>query len=697
MGPMSEIDEAGVGIDEAGDADGDGVKVEVVKQAGPPGVLRDRYTIRSAQPLPELSTPSADAFVAEDKRDPGRQLFGLICKPELPPRVNVMRALKGVSSPGLTQLVEWGPMNWPPAGRQCMTVVYERPAGARVMTSMRGEVPRVDEYQITKRVIEPLTAALKEMDGRGVPHRAIRPTNMFWGDGNGERIAFGDCTCTPPAFDQPILFETVESGMCTPIARGTGDHTEDFYALGVTVALLLLGRNPAANMSDDAILGAKIQQGSYNMLIGDERLPLPLIELLRGLLCDDGSQRWDVEDLDLWLSGRRMSPLQPRGEKRAARGFPFMGREYFNGRELSQAMSRNWDQAIPPVVEGKLELWLRRAVEDKDKANVVAEVVRMALNSATDKKSSTDLMLCKVLILLDQAAPIRYKGFNAMPDGFGSALAAVMASRGDTRLLTEIILREVPRLWFEMRGEYQPDNSLMESNFKELRSYLSQTGMGYGLERCLYELNDALPCQSSLLGEEYVVEVKEMLPALNAAASKRSEGKQIPIDRHIAAFLGARMRSDIDRNLNILNDPNSSISMMAALNLYAVLQYRLGPESLPGLAAWVGTMIAPIVQAFHGREKRKELEKEIPRLVRKGSLVEIYNLLENAEERVRDEQEFSFAQAQYQAAEEEIKHIQLETEERAVEADKIGRQTAAVTGIIVAMVTASIVVISAVF
>lgn len=694
---MSEIDEAGVGIDEAGDADGDGVKVEVVKQAGPPGVLRDRYTIRSAQPLPELSTPSADAFVAEDKRDPGRQLFGLICKPELPPRVNVMRALKGVSSPGLTQLVEWGPMNWPPAGRQCMTVVYERPAGARVMTSMRGEVPRVDEYQITKRVIEPLTAALKEMDGRGVPHRAIRPTNMFWGDGNGERIAFGDCTCTPPAFDQPILFETVESGMCTPIARGTGDHTEDFYALGVTVALLLLGRNPAANMSDDAILGAKIQQGSYNMLIGDERLPLPLIELLRGLLCDDGSQRWDVEDLDLWLSGRRMSPLQPRGEKRAARGFPFMGREYFNGRELSQAMSRNWDQAIPPVVEGKLELWLRRAVEDKDKANVVAEVVRMALNSATDKKSSTDLMLCKVLILLDQAAPIRYKGFNAMPDGFGSALAAVMASRGDTRLLTEIILREVPRLWFEMRGEYQPDNSLMESNFKELRSYLSQTGMGYGLERCLYELNDALPCQSSLLGEEYVVEVKEMLPALNAAASKRSEGKQIPIDRHIAAFLGARMRSDIDRNLNILNDPNPSIAMMAALNLYAVLQYRLGPESLPGLAAWVGTMIAPIVQAFHGREKRKELEKEIPRLVRKGSLVEIYNLLENAEERVRDEQEFSFAQAQYQAAEEEIKHIQLETEERAVEADKIGRQTAAVTGIIVAMVTASIVVISAVF
>lgn len=693
---MAEIDEAEVEIDEAEDGD-EGAQAEVVKPTGPPGVLRDRYTIRSSQPLPELSTPSAEAFVAEDKRDPGRQLFGLICRPELPPRANVMRALKGVSSPGLLQLVEWGPMNWPPAGRQCMTVVYERPAGNRVMTSLRGEVPRIDEYQITKRVIEPLTAALKEMDGRGVPHRAIRPTNMFFGDGNGERLAFGDCVCSPPAFDQPVLFETIESGMCTPIARGTGDHTEDFYAMGVTIAFFLLGRNPMAGMSDDAILGAKIQQGSYNVLIGDERLPLPLIELLRGLLCDDGSQRWDVEDLDLWLSGRRMSPLQPRGEKRASRGFPFMGREYFNGRELSQAMAKNWDQAIPPVVEGKLELWLRRAVEDKDRANVVAEVVRMALNSSTDKKSSTDLMLCKVLILLDQAAPIRYKGFNAMPDGFGSALAATMAAKGDTRLLTEIILREVPRLWFEMRGEYQPDNSLMESNFKELRSYLTQTGMGFGLERCLYELNDALPCQSPLLGEEYVVEVKEMLPALNAAASKRSDGKSAPIDRHIAAFLGARMRSDIDRNLQALADSSQSTAMMSALNLYAVLQYRLGPESLPALAGWIGSMIAPIVQAFHGREKRRQLEKEIPRLVRKGSIVEIYNVLENAEERVKDEQEFAFAQAQYQAAEDEVKHIQLEAEERAVEADKIGKQTAAVTGIVIAMITASIVVVSAIF
>lgn len=670
---------------------------EPVKPVGPPGTLRDRYLIRAGQPLPEFSTPSAEAFAAEDKRDPNRALFALISKPELPPRVTVMRALKGVASPGLLQLVEWGPMHWSPAGRQCMTVVYERPGGQRIMTHLKGEVRRIDEYEIGKKVIEPLASAIRELNARGLTHRAIRPTNLFAMDANGERLAFGDCVASPPGFDQPVLFETIESGMCTPIARGSGSFADDLYAMGVTLALLLMGRNPVAGMNDEAILSAKIQYGTYNMLIGEERLPLAMIELLRGLLCDDGDQRWTAEDLDLWMSGRRMSPLQPRGERRAARGFLFLGKEYFNGRELSQAMAKNWDQAIPPVVDGKLELWLRRAVEDKEKANVVAEVVRVALNVSADKKSGTDLMLCKVLILLDKTAPIRYKGFNAMPDGFGSALAAVVASRGDNRLLVEMILREVPKLWFELRGEYQPDNSLMEANFRELRTYLSQPGLGFGLERCLYEMNDSLPLQSPLIGEDYVVEVKEVLPALNAAAARRGDTKQPPIDLHIAAFLGARMRSDIDRNLQQLNDPSPDVMLMSMLNLYAVLQYRLGPESLPALASWAGASLAPVISGFHGREKRKELEKEIPKAVRKGSLVELYNLLENPEARARDDQEFQFAQAQYHAAEEEIRQIQSDSEERAAEADRIGRQAAAVTSIIIAMVVATIVVISSVF
>lgn len=666
---------------------------EAVVPAGPPGVLRDRYTIRSNEPLADMSTPNAEAFVAADKRDPKRALFALICRPDLPVRVNVMRALKGMQGAGQMQLVEWGPMNWPPAGRQCMTVVYERPTGKRLMANLRSECRRVDEYAITPKVVEPLVSAIRELTSRGITHRAIRTTNLFFMDESGDRIALGDCVTAPPAFDQPLVFETIEAGMANNVARGSGTYADDLYSLGVTLVFLLLGRNPVANMDDETILKMKIQQGSYNTLVGDERLPLAFVELLRGLLCDDAEQRWDIEALDLWLSGRRLSPLQPRHEKRAARGFPFNGKEYFNGRELAAAMARNWDAAIPPVLEGKLELWLRRAVEDKERAQAVADMVRVVLNGGGERRAVTDQMLCKVLMLLDPTAPIRYKGFNAMPDGVGTALAAVMAQKSDTRLVAEVILREVPKLWFEARKFYSPDNSLMEGNFRELKGYLTQTGMGFGLERCLYEMNDALPCQSPLIGEEYITELKELLPALNASATKMGASKQWPVDRHVAAFMGARARSDIDRNLMALSDPDQGKSFLALLNLFAVFQYRLGPEQLTALAAWIGSLASSAIAGYHSRDKRKELEKELGKLVRRGSVVEIYNLLENPGERDKDENDFAWAQAQYQAAEDEIKRVQNNEEDRQSEATRIGKQTAAVTGILVALITTSIVVI----
>lgn len=666
---------------------------EAVVPAGPPGVLRDRYTIRSNEPLADMSTPNAEAFVAADKRDPKRPLFALICRPDLPVRVNVMRAIKGMQGAGQMQLVEWGPMNWPPAGRQCMTVVYERPTGKRLMANLRSECRRIDEYVITPKVVEPLVSAIRELTSRGITHRAIRTTNLFYMDESGDRIALGDCVTAPPAFDQPLVFETIEAGMANNVARGSGTYADDLYSLGVTLVFLLLGRNPVANMDDETILKMKIQQGSYNTLVGDERLPLAFVELLRGLLCDDAEQRWDIEALDLWLSGRRLSPLQPRHEKRAARGFPFNGKEYFNGRELAAAMARNWDAAIPPVLEGKLELWLRRAVEDKERAQAVADMVRVVLNGGGERRAVTDQMLCKVLMLLDPTAPIRYKGFNAMPDGVGTALAAVMAQKSDTRLVAEVILREVPKLWFEARKFYSPDNSLMEGNFRELKGYLTQTGMGFGLERCLYEMNDALPCQSPLIGEEYITELKELLPALNASAGKMGGSKQWPVDRHIAAFMGARARSDIDRNLLALSDPDQGKSFLALLNLFAVFQYRLGPEQLTALAAWIGSLASSAISGYHSRDKRKELEKELGKLVRRGSVVEIYNLLENPGERDKDENDFAWAQAQYQAAEDEIKRVQNNEEDRQSEATRIGKQTAAVTGILVALITTTIVVI----
>src|SRR3546814_9576894 len=91
---------------------------------------------------------------------------------------------------------------------------------------------------------------------------------------------------------------------------------------------------------------AKITKGSYAALVGETRLSLPMVEVQRGLLCDDPDERWRHDDLQLWLSGRHLSPKQALLPPKAARLFPFEGEEYNNTSALSSALGRNWAAAL---------------------------------------------------------------------------------------------------------------------------------------------------------------------------------------------------------------------------------------------------------------------------------------------------------------------------------------------------------------
>src|SRR3546814_10365001 len=102
-----------------------------------------------------------------------------------------------------------------------------------------------------------------------------------------------------------------------PSGRGNGAVADDLYALGATILYLLQGHSPLAGLDDRSIVAAKIEKGSFAAMSGEARLPVGLMEPLRGLLMDDPQQRWTIEDLDLWVSGRRLSPKQAQPPKRA--------------------------------------------------------------------------------------------------------------------------------------------------------------------------------------------------------------------------------------------------------------------------------------------------------------------------------------------------------------------------------------------
>ena len=655
------------------------------KGAGTPAVLKDRFNIYPGQALPDYATGSAQAFGAEDMRALGKPLVALLVKPGMPYRADALRVLKSISTPGLMSLVEYGVIDWAPINRKVMAVIYERPLGPRVMADIDGEFRRVEDNELIKKAVNPIAAALHEMAAHNLTHRAIRPTNMFWTTPEREAVVLGDCATSPPGFDQPLAVETIESALTQPAGRGNGTLHDDLYAFGASMLMLLLGRNPLTGVQPQEIIRSKIVDGSYQVMAGNERVPIQLIEMMKGLLSDDPRTRWTQDSLDQWIGGKRMAQVQSRIEKRAARGFEFNGKDYFSVRELAVAFCANWDAAIPFVSDGRLELWLRRSLDQKEMANAVATAVNSAGFASADKRIAGDMMLCRVCLVLDKLAPIRYKTVSVMPDGVGTLLAVTMASNGDVRPIADLLLREVQKAWMDTR-DYTPDNATLDASFRAQRGYLEKATIGNGIERVLYELNKSISCQSQFTAESFVLEIRDLLPALNATA-KKAEGKAWPIDRHVAAFIGARTTFDIDRQMVEIADPSPERSTLGMLNLLAMLQWRQGQTQLFGLTSWVGGLVQPIINSYQNRQKRRELEREVPRLVRQGNLIDLARLLDNPEERFKDQQGFEAACQEWREAAREIRDIEAGLSEGDDAIAKTAQQVAALVSVTIALLT----------
>lgn len=271
-----------------------------------------------------------------------------------------------------------------------------------------------------------------------------------------------------------------------------------------------------------------------------------------------------------------------------------------------------------------------------------------------------------------------------MPEGFGSALAVELLRRGDAQIPAEVLNRDLIGAWYSTPGNSSSETAATASTLQNVRSFLQVNDPGYGIERCLYELNPSLPCQSSIVLEDYVVKIEELLPALDRAAS-RVDLKTRPIDRHIAAFIAARFDQDIDPHLRAIASPRIETSLIGVLSLLAYLQWKLRIENLLGLSSWVGGLLGPAINTYHSRTTRREIEREIPRLVRQGSLPEMFDLIDNADKRRADNDGYAAARAEFMAAESEAREIEGNSPERIALMRRKGHQAAAMSSLLLSM------------
>jgi hypothetical protein len=639
-------------------------------------LLGTRVEVFHTQPLPEFNAAGGPAFAAKYKGDAGgNDLMAILCNTGLPARLDFITAMRSIDHPTIPRMVDSGVVLWPQDNTRYYAFAFERPVSPRLKQSIDEQHQPMSEDAINHYFVTPLIGALMEFQRTGIVHNAIRPTNIFWRIGSASPPQLGDCMTVPAGYGQPVLFEPIERAMSNPIGRGNGQHVDDCYSLGVTLALLFLGHNPAQGMDDNAIIQAKIERGSFGSLIGNHRLPATHIELLRGLLADDSRQRWTAVELEQWLSGRRLTPKNTDAGRRAARTFTFYGKEYVQVRPLALALASNVVEAVKVIENGALEKWLRRAMDDDDRADRLVSA-QQSLKESGKTARFEDQLVARACIALDPPAPIHYRGVSVMPLGIANMLVEAVASNGSTAILSEIIGSQLVTFWVEMQNELKAELLPLGQQFEKMKSLIDKTTFGNGVERVMYELNPGLPCLSPFLRAQYVTTPKMMLPALERVATSGNRPRE-PMDRHMAAFLIVR-----DRRSELLFEattaPETSPKRgLALLTILSEMQNRYGPDALPSLTQWLVPLIEPSLQRFLSKALKDKLRGQIKDLIGRGDLGILLRLIDDPKRVDYDKQEFMAARMLYLNTMKEINIMESRLANREYVTRSLGKPMAA--------------------
>lgn len=638
--------------------------------------------------LPEYDMGGCKAFVAEGGRRDDSQLFALVGDPAMPSRADVLKFLSGIHIAGQIDLIDYEIAYWPAFDRKTIIYFYEKPGGSRVFVEDMKK-PLIDDHDLGQVVVTPVINVLGALADKGMTHRNVRADNLYFSDGTRAGVVLGDCVAMPPAYNQPLVYEPVSRMTAHPAGRGIGSILDDLYALGMTLAALGIGHTPMRNLSDEEIIRLKLSKGSFQALVSHEKLPLTLIEPVRGLLSDDPAERWGISEINAWLDGRRVKPVQASTDRKAARAQNIAGKDYYTVRALANAIANNWATALAPLREGVVEVWLRRGLSDNDRAKAMSDAMRQLSWSTGDKRSAEDVLVSRAIIILDPAGPLRHRGFSSMVDGLGGMLSYDVQHGRGAQQFSEVILRDIPSFWFGRQAGFSTEIQALQKAYKGLRYYLQQQSMGYGYERCLYVLNRNQHCLSPLIETEYVMKISQLLPALEKIASD-VQPDMWPVDRHIAAFIACRLEDDTEAQLLALQNPADEVEFSRSIiSMLALVQWRHGPDSLPKLSQWVAKLMEPAVKVFHSKTRRERVHKEIPKLAKRGNLVELYNLINDEEERRRDQDEFISAVEEYSAAESEVFDLDASGPARLELAEQVGQQAAAFASTMIALLTVS--------
>lgn len=635
--------------------------------------LKKNFRILAHRPLPIFDTPSSKAFEVLHARERERKYYALICDTRIPPRVNMIAGLMNSGISGMSCPQDWGVIEWLD-GRLYYAIAFEQPGTKRLMRDLGDTFAPFSDKMISRSLLAPAYHMLSELASRGYTHRAIRPTNIFLNGGMENSVVFGECCSKLSAFDQPVAFEPIESALCHPIARGDGGISDDIYALGVCLGILLQGFNPLHGLSNQEIIDKKMTMGSFYTLMGNARVSPMMMEALKGMLSDSHKTRWSLKDLDNWLNGRQAMAHTSLSRPKAARAFQFLGQPYQYLSHLAAALGKNWLQGSEEIMKKPMGIWLKRSANDEEKAEAFEKLIAQ---SYADESGSNDATLSRICNVLYPEGPIFYKSVAFMPDGLKNLLLITHESNNIHSVIYDVVEKRILGSWIGRQGSLplQYSNSLEAVN--HWKKYLNTQGIGFGIERCLYEANPGMLCLSPLVFRHTVTDIVSLMHVLDLISLDFTDFSKLNLDTHLASFIMASMQNSGISFAKMINLEDVAQQRLGWLGLLSLVQQKKRIGALPHLAAAIYPWLAPILDLYHSRSRQNRIKEELEKAAKSGSLVGMMAVLQNYAEIINDKNGFYRARYEYLTLKIKAEEINLNNQKKMEHNLPIGQQIVA--------------------
>lgn len=601
--------------------------------------LGDDIEIYANKPLPEFNVFAAEAFEAKDRRNTARHL-ALLAGRVFVPRITYGGSYKNIKNTSLQRLFDVGIVDWPD-GRQYLAYVFERPAGRKFLETPDGKPLTLPEDKLLSMLVAPIVTLLAEMRNVDIVHGAINLENLYLiGNAGSESVLLGECLTSAMSVRQPVIYEPIERAMAQPMGRGPARHKDDLYAFGMCVAMIARGENFAAGKTARQVISAKLENTSYGIVIGRDRMPGGVGEFLRGVLNDDENQRWDIDDAVRWVEGRRLNPKQPRVSIKGTRAYMFQEQKFWDPRALAFAFSANVTEAGAEIESGQLEQWIKRNFDDK--------LLEARLDRVLDIERSAprEKMVSSVLMAMDPLAPLRYRKLAIFPAGLGDAMGEAYGRGDDVQVFGEIIQQQLLTSWILLRREEVSDASNLLSSLEKCRNFIAQKIPGYGLERVFYVLSPEAACMSPMLKDYIVLSPGHMLMALENMAKTGQQNERI-LDRHMIAFLSVREPKMIDPHLGHVISHDRGSQLVGITKTLAAIQKRFATGLTPGVGNWLIDLMEPALERYLDRDLRREMAKKLEKFKGKGNLTELLEFIDDLGQIQEDNQRYAQARAEY--------------------------------------------------